>query len=70
MIDKVLHLIEFIILFICLFFTAKVYILLHNAEQTVKDSEARIERRCKETEEQCQRIADTCIYILANEEWE
>ena len=70
MIDKALHLLEFLILILCLFFTAKVYILFHNAEQSLKDAEARVERKCEETEEKCQRIADSCIYIMTNNEWE
>ena len=70
MIDKALHLLEFILLVLCLFFTAKVYILMKNTEQKLKDAEARIEKKCQETENQCQRIADSCIYIMANNEWE
>lgn len=70
MIDKTLHVLEFILLILCMFFTAKVYILLHNAEQSLKDAEARVERKCEETEKQCQRIADSCIYAMANDIWE
>ena len=70
MIDKALHLLEFILLVLCMLFTAKVYILLHNAEQNLKDAEARIEKKCEETEIQCQKIADSCIYAMANDIWE
>ena len=70
MIDKTLHLLEFILLILCLFFTAKVYILLHNVEQNLKDAETRMERKCEETEKQCKRIADSCIYAMSNNVWE
>ena len=70
MIDKALHLLELTLLALVLFLEAKSYIRSYNAESEIKQTAARLEREQAETEARCQRIADTCIDIIANERWE
>ena len=70
MIDKILHLIEFLLLGLVLFLEAGSYIREHNAESELKQTAARLEREMAESEARSQRIADTCIDIIANERWE
>ena len=68
--DKLLHLIEFLLLLLVLFLEAKNYIRQNNAEADLKVTAARLEREQAESEARCQRIADTCIDIIANGRWE
>jgi hypothetical protein len=70
MIDRALHLLEFALIGLVLFLEAGSYIRAHNAENELKQTAARLEREQAETEARCQRIADTCIDIIANERWE
>ena len=70
MIDKTLHLLELALLALVLFLEAKSYIRSYNAQSKLEQTAARIEREQAETEARCQRIADTCIDIIANERWE
>jgi hypothetical protein len=70
MIDKALHLLEFILLMLCMFFTAKVYIQQHNIESDLRIQVINLEKEVKESEERCKRLTDSCIYIMANNEWE
>lgn len=68
--DKVLHLLELMILLLVLFIEAGNYIKAHNLEIKLQQTAARLEREMAETEARCQRIADTCIDIIANKRWE
>lgn len=70
MIDKALHLLEFLILGLVLFLEAGNYIKTHNTEVEMQKTAARLEREMAETEAKSQRIADTCIDIIANKRWE
>lgn len=70
MIDKALHLLEFLILGLVLFLEAGNYIKAHNTEVEMQKTAARLEREMAETEAKSQRIADTCIDIIANKRWE
>ena len=70
MIDKALHLLELTLLALVLFLEAKSYIRNYNAQSNLEQTAARLEREQAETEARCQRIADTCIDIIANERWE
>lgn len=70
MIDKALHLLELILLILCMFFTAKVYILQHNLQIDLQLHVERLEKEIKESEERCKRMTDACIYAMANDVWE
>lgn len=70
MLDKVLHVLEFILVTICLLCTAKIYIFMHNAESRMKVEVIRLERELAESEARCKQMTDTCISILANGEWQ
>jgi hypothetical protein len=70
MIDKALHLLELLIMLLVLFIEAGNYIKAHNMENELKQTAARLEREMAETEARSQRIADTCIDIIANARWE
>lgn len=70
MIDKALHLLEFLLLGLVLFLEAGNYIKAQNAQSELEQTAARLEREMAETEARSQRIADTCIDIIANARWE
>ena len=70
MIDKALHLLEFILLILCMFFTAKVYILLHNTQSDLTIQVIKLEKELQESEERCKRMTDACIYAMSNNAWE
>ena len=69
MLDKTLHILEFLLLGLVLFLEAGNYIRAHNAQNELKETEAKLEREMAETEARSQRIADTCIDIITNERW-
>ena len=69
MLDKTLHVLEFLLLGLVLFLEAGNYIRSHNAQSELKETEAKLEREMAETEARSQRIADTCIDIITNERW-
>ena len=64
MIDKALHVLEFLLLALVLVLEAKNYARTYNAESELKQTAARLEREQAETEARCQRIADTCIGLF------
>lgn len=69
MLDKTLHVLEFLLLGLVLFLEAGNYIRAHNTQSELKETEAKLEREMAETEARSQRIADTCIDIITNERW-
>jgi hypothetical protein len=69
MLDKTLHILEFLLLGLVLFLEAGNYIKAHNTESELKETAARLEQEMAETEARSQRIADTCIDIITNERW-
>lgn len=70
MIEKALHLLELTILLLVLFLEAGNYIKARNLKSELEQTAARLEREQAEIEARCQRIADTCIDIIANARWE
>ena len=70
MLDKALHILEFLLVMCCLLCSAKLYICMHNAESRMKVEMIRLERELAESEARCQRMTDTCISILSNGVWE
>ena len=70
MLDKTLHILEFLLLGLVLFLEAGNYIRAHNTQSELKETAARLERELAESEARCRRMTDTCIDIIANGRWE
>lgn len=70
MLDKVVHLLELVLLLVVLLIQAKLYIAQHNTESALKLNIIRLEKELAESEARCKRMTDTCIDILSNGRWE
>lgn len=70
MIDKALHILEFLILIAVLLIQSQLYVRQHNADSELKITVIKLEKELKESEDRCRRMTDTCIDILSNGRWE
>lgn len=70
MIDKALHILEFLILIAVLLIQSQLYVRQHNADSELKITVIKLEKELQESEDRCRRMTDTCIDILSNGRWE
>lgn len=69
-VNKIISLLMLVIMMMVLFCVGAVAVDQHNSKIKMEQEIASLRYELKQTQEQCKRMTDTCVDILANKRWE